>query len=345
LIFTNFRDSKITTVSDNPDKMKQVSFFILTLFFTLKLFAQTQSVDPAITESPILLKTLSGALSGTLSMPKNVSGKIPVVLIIPGTGPVDRNGNSTKLGLATDDYKLLATALGKNNIAALRYDKRMVGESTGTTKEADLHFDDYSDDAIGLISLLKSDQRFSKVIVLGHSEGSLVGMLATSASDEGSVNGFISVEGAGEPAEKLLTEQMKSKPSYIADGFKTILDSLRKGKTTTNVDPSLYFIARPSIQLYLMTWCRFDPQREIKKVKVPILIIHGSTDLDVNVSNGEKLKKAKSSATLDIITGMNHIMKDAPADKEKNMATYNQPDLPLKPELVTSVVDFIHGLK
>jgi pimeloyl-ACP methyl ester carboxylesterase len=305
---------------------------------------QSGIVDPSITESPVLLKTLGGAMSGTLAMPTNAKGKIPVVLIIAGSGPVDRDGNSAKLNLATNDYKLIAESLGKNGIASLRYDKRLVGESIGTTKEDELHFDDYTDDALGFVNLLKADERFSKVIVLGHSEGSLVGILAAIAS-EGSVNALISVEGAGESADKVLTEQMKSQPEYIADGFKTILDSLRKAKFTKKVDPALYFVARPSIQMFLLTWCRFDPAREIKKLKIPTLIIQGTTDLQVNVSNAEKLKKGKSNSTVAIIEGMNHVLKEAPADRQQNLATYTKPDLPLKPEFVTSVVDFIKGLK
>jgi len=301
-------------------------------------------IDPSLTESPVLLKTLSGTISGTLTMPKNAAGKIPVVLIIAGSGPVDRNGNSPKLGLATNDYLLMAEALGKNGIASLRYDKRMIGESVGTVKEENLKFDDYVDDAIGLINLLKEGDRFSKIIVLGHSEGSLVGILASNAS-ETNVNGFISVAGAGRPADELLTEQMKAQPQYLADAFKNIMDSLRRGRVQKKVDPSLYFIIRPSIQGYLMSWCRFDPQREIKKLKIPVLIIQGTTDLQVTVADADKLKKGKSSANEIIIHGMNHVLKDAPPERDKNMATYNQPDLPLNSELVTGVIDFIHGLK
>ncbi|HTH83465.1 MAG TPA: alpha/beta hydrolase [Mucilaginibacter sp.] len=299
-------------------------------------------MDPSLTESPVLLKTLAGTISGTLTVPNNASGKIPVVLIIAGSGPVDRNGNSAKLGLQTNDYLLMAEALGKNGIASLRYDKRMVGESTTIGKEDNLRFDDYVDDAIGLINLLKEDKRFSKIIVMGHSEGSLIGILATNAS-EGNVNAFISLEGAGRPAEDVLKEQMKSQPEYLANGFQTILDSLRRGKLQKNVDPALYFIARPSIQMYLMSWCRFDPQKEIKQLKIPVLIVQGTSDLQVKMIDADKLKKGKSSATLTVIHGMNHVLKDAPDDKDKNLATYNQPNLPLKPELVTAVIDFIKG--
>jgi pimeloyl-ACP methyl ester carboxylesterase len=235
----------------------------------------------------------------------------------------------------------LAYALGKAGIASLRYDKRMIGQSVTINKENQLRFEDYVDDAVSLIGMLSDDERFSKIIIAGHSEGSLVGMLA--CADE-PVKGYISLSGAGQPAEKILTEQMKSQPQYIADGFKAILDSLRKGKITDNVDPALYAIARPSIQPYIMSWCRYDPQREIKKLKMPVLIIQGTTDLQVSVDNAYKLKDAKSNAKLIIIRGMNHILKDAPPDKEQNLATYKNPDLPLDTTMVTAVIDFIKGL-
>jgi len=304
--------------------------------------ASAAIADPAIAESPILLKTLTGTISGTVAVPTNVQGKMPVVLIIAGSGATDRNGNNPQANLNTNTYKQIAESLAKNGIASLRYDKRLVGQSMGNQKEESLRFDDYTDDAIGFINLLKADNRFSKVIVLGHSEGSLVGILA-SGSSEGNVNGFISVAGAGDPAEKILKEQMKSQPSYMADALNKMMDSLRMGKLQKKVDPVLYSIARPSIQMFLMSWCRFDPAREIKKLKIPILIVQGTTDLQINVSNAEKLKKG--NATVAIIPGMNHILKEAPEDRQQNLATYSKPDLPLKPEFVTSVVGFIKGLK
>jgi pimeloyl-ACP methyl ester carboxylesterase len=297
--------------------------------------------DPALTETPISLKVFTGNISGTLTMPKNASGKIPVVLIIAGSGPTDRDGNSV-LGVSGYTYKLMANALGKNGIASLRYDKRGVGKSITSTKEKDMRFEDYADDAIALVGMLHNDERFSKVIVMGHSEGSLVGMLA---SDDQPVNGYISLAGAGDRIDKIMIEQMKSKPDFLQDAFKIIVDSLRKGKFTDRVDPSLYSLIRPSAQPYILSWMMHDPIREIKKLKIPILIVQGTTDIQVSVSDAEKLKKAKSDATLLIIPGMNHVLKEAPADREKNAETYKDPNLPLKPELVTGVVGFINKLK
>ena len=164
--------------------------------------ASAQAPDPTITESPVLVKTLSGSVSGTLTMPANASGKIPVVLIVAGSGPTDRNGNNPKLGIFANEYKMLAAALGKNGIASVRYDKRMVGESVTAIKESQLHFEDYIDDAVVLTNYLNDDPRFSKIVILGHGEGSLVGIIAMRDQP---VKAFISVSGAGESGDKIMT--------------------------------------------------------------------------------------------------------------------------------------------
>ena len=219
----------------------------------------------------------------------------------------------------------------------------MVGESVSSTKQSQLRLDDYSDDAISVLQQLHDDPRFSDIILLGHGQGALVCMIALFDQP---VNAYISIDGASEQADKVLTDMMvKTKPQYQADEFKAILDSLRKGKNTDKVDPSLYWIAGPDKQAFLMSWCRVVPLRGMKKVKIPTLIIQGTTDLDVAVSNGEKLKKAKPDAELLVIKGMNHVLKDAPADEDKNLDTYSKPDLPLSPQLVPGIVAFIQKLK
>ncbi len=303
---------------------------------------QQSQIDPDLVESPISVKTLSGNIAGSLVMPKTVTGKIPLVLIIGDGGLTDRDGNNAKTGLKCNSYKLLAYELGKKGIATIRYDKRSVGESLSSTKESLLRIDDYGDDAVSVMNTLTDDQRFSKIVFLGHGEGLLVGMIA---SYEQPINGFISVEGPGESADKILMDQMKVKPKFIADEFKTILDSLKKGKTTDNVDPALYYIARPSYQHFLMSWCRLSPTRGIKAIKKPVLIIQGTTDLQISTENGQKLKKARSEAVYLEIKGMNHILKEAPADEDQNMDTFTKPDLPIKPELVAGIVEFVNKLK
>jgi pimeloyl-ACP methyl ester carboxylesterase len=271
-------------------------------------------------------------------MPKNVSGKVPVVIIVADSGPTDRNGNNEQTGLNGNMYKLLAEGFAKNGIASVRYDKRMVGESKTANKLEDLRFDDYVDDAVGLIGMLNDDQRFSKVIILGHGEGALAAMLA--ARDQ-PVKDIISVNATSEQGDKLMTDIFKSRPQYQQDEFKTWLDSLKKGKTFDNIDLAMYPLVSTAKQKYLMSYFKYPPLRVIKVMKAPMLIIQGTTDVQVSVADAEKLKKAKSDATLITIKGMSHIMKEGPADKDENMATYTNPTLPLKAELVPDIVDFI----
>ncbi len=299
------------------------------------------AADPTVAESPYSVKNLMATINGTLAMPREVSGKIPVVLIIAGSGPTDRNGNNP-LNVNANTYQMLASALAKNGIASVRYDKRNIGASPSPAVEKTLRFDNYVDDAVSLVNQLHDDPRFSKVIIFGHSEGSLIGMLA--ANDE-PANGFISAAGAGVMADKVVTEQLKTQPDWIQKSFKTVLDTMKKGKTYENVDPTLYSIIRPSVQPYLMSWFRYDPAREIKKLKIPVLILQGTNDLQISTDNADKLKKGKSDAQLVIITGMNHILKQAPLTREGNLATYMDPNLPLDPTLTTSVINFVRKVK
>ena len=151
--------------------MKKVALIIIVLFYAVKLIAQTEAgiaIDPSLSESPVTVKTLAGSISGSLVIPKNVSGKIPIVLIVADAGFTDRDGNNPKAGITGNTYKLLANDLGIKGIATLRYDKRMVGESVSSTKESQLRMDDYSDDAVSLINMLNDDPRFSKIVLFGH---------------------------------------------------------------------------------------------------------------------------------------------------------------------------------
>jgi uncharacterized protein len=322
--------------------MKKVIFLVLASVVCIKAIAQNVTLDPSLTESPITAKTLSSTISGSLVMPRDVKDKVPVILIIGDSGPTDRDGNNAKLGISGNTYKLMAYELGKKGIATVRYDKRFVGATTTTIKESQLHIEDYSDDAVSLLNLLNADQRFSKIILFGHGEGVLVSLIA---GYEQSEKAYIMAEGYADKGEKVLADIMKAKPKFLADEFKAIMDSLKKGKTTDNVDPSLYYIARPSVQPFIMSWCRYDPIRGFKAIKMPVLVIQGTTDMTVPVSNGERFKKAKSDAFYLQIKDMNHILKEAPADTDKNMDTYDKANLPIKPELINGIAEFVNKQK
>jgi len=283
--------------------------------------------------SELALVTSSGTLHGTLTMPQT-DKKVPVVLLIAGSGPTDRDGNNS-LGVKTDAYKLLADSLAKAGIACVRYDKRGVGESADALKSESLvTFDTIVSDACAFIDKLAADERFSSVVVAGHSEGSLVGMLAAGRMK---VQKYISIAGAGFAAEDvLLTQINEQRPAEAADA-QLLMDSLKAGYDVKNVPAALSDLLKP----YMRAWLKYDPAVEIKKLKMPVLIVQGMTDLQVSAANARVLHKALPSAKLVLIENMNHVLKDAPADKGQNLATYYNAALPIKKELVESIISFI----
>ncbi len=293
---------------------------------------KTNSVD-----SDIILETSTGILYGTLEVPGS-EPPYPVVLIIAGSGPTDRDGNNPRM--QNNSLKMIATELLKNGIASLRYDKRGIGKSNRAgLKESDLRFENYVDDAKDWINFLKQDSRFGHVIVLGHSEGSLIGMIA---SQQKNVAKFISIAGSGRSADKIIREQLISQPPVVFEQASPILDKLVRGEVVEDVPEMLSSLFRPSVQPYMISWFKYDPQIEIAKLGKPVLIIQGMTDIQVSVEEASRLANANQKAEKQIIKGMNHIMKEAELDRQKNIQTYNQPELPLKTELIKIIVDFIN---
>jgi hypothetical protein len=313
---------------------KSIAISLLSLCSSLAVIAAPPA-DTTYAESAIVLHTATGDIYGTLTLPAT-SGKTPVALLIAGSGPTDRNGNNPMM--KNESLRLLAYGLAKNKIASLRFDKRAVGESKGAAKsETDLRFEDYINDAKGWIELLKKDNRFSKVAVVGHSEGSLIGMIAAA----GLADGYVSIAGAGKSADKILKEQLANQPQMVKDSSFPIIDSLVMGKTVQQVNPTLFALFRPSVQPYMISWFRYDPQVEIKKLTIPILVIQGTNDIQVSVEDAKLLAKANDHARLVLIQNMNHIFKMVEGDKKANFATYSDPSLPISEELVSSITDFI----
>tara|TARA_Y100001968_G_scaffold99414_1_gene89433 strand:+ start:1486 stop:2406 length:921 start_codon:yes stop_codon:yes gene_type:complete len=304
--------------------MKQLALSFFLFFTACLIYAQ---------EEVITLETSSGHLQGTLLLPE--SKKPPVVLIIAGSGPTDRNGNSPSL--KPNYLKMLAEGLHKNNIASLRFDKRGVAESSSAFR-SELQFEDYINDVEQWISFLKNDSRFSSVIILGHSEGSLIGMIA---AQKGMVEKYISMAGPGVTMQATLRRQLAEQPPYILSMSLPIIEELEKGKTVDSVPPLINALFRPSIQPYLISCFKYDPAIEITKVKCPILIIQGTTDIQIPVNEAEILTAANSNSQLVVIEGMNHILKEAPTNRLLNLQTYGNPKLQLKEGLIDSIVSFV----
>lgn len=306
------------------------------VFLASAALAQQQPAPPAITAVP----TADNALHSSLLLPKETGKAVPVVLMLSGSGPTDRNGNSPMLPGKNDSMLMLAEGLAENGIASLRYDKRGVGESAkAMVAEADLRFETYVDDAVAWCEQLRKDKRFSVVLIAGHSEGSLIGMLAAKRCDAG---GFVSIAGAGRAAADILRTQLAGKlPPELATQSDEILKNLEAGKTTENPPVELAALYRTSVQPYLISWFRYDPAKSIAALTVPVLIVQGTTDLQVSVDDAKRLAAASPKAKLLLVEGMNHVLKEVPPDREKQMASYSDPTLRLAPEFLAGVVDFV----
>lgn len=306
---------------------------------TAMTLAQAGSPTPAPREVPMNLHTPTGVIEGTLMLPDTGTAPFSVALIIAGSGPTDRNGNST-VGLRTDAYRELATGLAERGIATLRYDKRGIGASHAAgQREVDLRFENYVDDAVRWVDTLRADPRFRTVTVIGHSEGSLIGMLA---APKAKADGFVSLEGAGFPAADILRTQLKGKlPPKLTAESDRILAGLEKGETTDSVPASLLTLYRPSVQPYLISWFRYDPAKEIAKLRMPVLIVQGTHDVQVSVDDAHRLAGADPHATFLLVDGMTHVLKDAPAGLAAQKAAYTDPSLPLDAKLVPAIASFI----
>jgi len=309
------------------------------LLLSLSLF--TGLVQAAVLQRPVSLDTGHGELYGSLLLPKSEQ-PVPVVLIISGSGPTDRDGNNPDGG-RNDSLKRLAWVLAKHNIASVRYDKRGVAASLAATPdERNLTLDAYVADAVAWGQKLKADPRLGQLIVLGHSEGALIATLAAPQLDAA---GVISISGTARPVDQILRQQLSYRlPPALMLRSNEVLDSLKAGKVDPDVPPALQVIFRPSVQPYLITLFREDPAAAFARLKMPALIIQGSNDIQVSVDDAKVLKAAKPDAQLALIEGMNHVMRIVPNDLKRQLASYKDPQLPLAAELGSAIIGFIDGL-
>jgi uncharacterized protein len=307
---------------------------------TLRRTADSSATETVRLGTDAQVDTSKGILYGSLLVPDKPAGKT-VVLIIAGSGPTDRDGNSTLLPGPGNPLRMLAQALAQNGIASLRFDKRGVGQSIlAMSAEADLRFDDYIADVLSWLSWLQQDKRFNRIGVVGHSEGSLIGMIAAA---RGHADFYVSLAGTGRSIDQVLLEQLAPQSKKLHNTAKEYFAKLKMGRTIADVppDPGIQSLFRPSIQPYFISWLKYDPALEIKKLNVPVLIVQGTTDLQVSLTDAKLLQQAKPDARSAIIKGMNHVLKLAPTAPAENVRTYSDPSVPLAPELITALADFI----
>ncbi len=304
--------------------------------------------NTGLTTIPVYMGVKAGTLAGTILLPEG-KGPFPVVLIIAGSGPTDRDGNSGVLGGSNNSLKMLAEGLAKRGIASLRYDKRGVGASKdAVVAESDLKFDDFIDDAVEWVKLLRDDDQFSTVTIVGHSEGSLIGMVA---AERAKADAFVSLAGSGRSMSDVLREQLQaqSMPNELRQTAFSILGSLDSGKKVNVVPAELMSLFRPSVQPFWISMLKYDPAREVVKFRGPVLVAQGTTDIQLTVGDAERLAAAVDSSggkeKLLIVNGMNHVLKSVPTvDRAVQIRSYTDPNLPVAGELLDGVAGFVEGV-
>ncbi|WP_158090257.1 alpha/beta hydrolase [Kiloniella majae] len=273
-----------------------------------------------------------------------------IVLIIPGSGPTDRNGNNP-LGVSAGTYKLLAEDLAKKGISSLRIDKRgLYGSSSATENPNNVTVNDYVEDIIDWISLIKEKLGCKNIWLLGHSEGGLIALKSTLISPTCS-SGLILVATSGVSFGQLLRKQINqnlSNTTVMNDAF-VIIDQLENGQHVemSLYDTSLQQLFAPVVQDYLIDLMSHEPVELISEINIPTLILQGDQDIQVSVENANKLKKAQPRSKLVILNGVNHILKQPKVQKDKaltiseNLASYRDPKLELAPKITKEICQFI----
>jgi hypothetical protein len=279
--------------------------------------------------------SISPYVDGTILVPEGVVNPV-IAIIIGGSGPTDRNGNQQMVN--NNSLKFLAQGLSERGIATFRYDKRILKQMKDRTlNEESISFDDFIEDAVAIVAYFKRANAFSKIYVIGHSQGSLVGMLAAKTG----ADGFISIAGAGQEIDDVIVDQLEKQAPGLRDNARQAFDDMRANGIALNYSPGLSSIFRKQIQPFMLTWMRHDPKLEIAKLDIPVLIVNGEKDLQVQVSEAEKLKAAKPDSEYLIIPQMNHILKKIEGDDIDNSKSYNEPNRPVMPELIDAIGAFI----
>jgi pimeloyl-ACP methyl ester carboxylesterase len=323
-----------------------VSYFIMTLAIHAPLEDQHEvGPMPRMLGEFVELKTESGTLYGIIDLP-STPGPWPIVLIHPGSGPTDRDGNSrfsaTQV-VKNDSLKMLGRALAGRGIAALRIDKRGIAESAkAMAKAEDLRVETYGDDAAAWIAQLRKDRRFTKVGIIGHSEGSLIALLA---SKKEKVDALVSLCGLARPIQDVLRAQLKPElPKDLYEAADKIMIELAAGREVPEKDiPSkILVLFHPKLQPYLISEFKQDPAAIAAKLDVPMLVISGTTDVQVTLEDGKRLAGAKPGIEHRVIENMNHVLKQIQSAKlADQLSSYTDPTIPMHPKVVDEIAVFL----
>jgi len=302
------------------------------------------TVPPAtVVETSHTFRSGPVSLEGTLARPRS-GGRIPIAVIVAGSGPTDRNGNAAA-GIRPNTYAQLAWRLAERGVASLRYDKRVLPTARGPVDVATLAFDDFAGDLAAAVRSVGSDARFAQVVVAGHSEG---GALAIRAVTNGlELSGIALVATAGRPLGPILREQLaRQVDAATLARFDTAMALYLAGENPGDVPAALMPLFLPVNRRYTQTVAQFDPVAELRATALPLLILQGAADLQVTVADAEALHRARPDARLVVLPETNHVLKGvADTTLMGQLSTYQNPTIPIVGSVVDELVSWIGSLR
>lgn len=300
------------------------------------LHAEAPAGEPIEAPGPL------APLKGTL-LRASEGGEGPVALIIPGSGPTDRDGNNP-LGVTAASYRLLAEALLERGIATVRIDKRGMFASAGAVADANaVTIPDYVADTAAWVAVTRRATGARCVWLIGHSEGGLVALAA--AQELPDLCGVVLLAAPGRPLGDVIKSQLRANPAnfVIVPAADAALDKLAAGERVdaATLPAPLQGLFAPPLQGFLISLFSYDPAALAATTKLPLLIVQGGRDIQVPVADAERMAAANPAAKLVVLPEVNHVLKDVAEGTPANLAAYRDPALPLGKGVAETIADFI----
>lgn len=299
------------------------------IYLALYIFGITMSFGQ-ITSEEVLIQNDSIQLPGTLTFSAE---KTPLIIWVHGSGNVDRNGNQGAV-VKANYIKQFRDEINKNNIAFYSFDKRTSNPKNAKYLKG-IVFEDFISDVNKVIVHFKTDERFSEIILVGHSQGSLIAMLASK-----NVTKYVSLAGPSISIDKTIVNQISNQNEALGKTAKDHFKELKETGGIKNVNPFLISVFAKQNLAFMNSWLQYNPTEEIKKLTLPVLIINGTKDLQVKVKDANALHSAKSTSELVLIENMNHVLKNIEVD-EDNLKSYYSAEYPIAKELIKTIVRFV----
>ena len=275
-------------------------------------------------------------VEGSLVTPySDVDKEVPLVIFIMDAGAINRDGNDRMS--KNNTFKQLSTVLAKQGVASYRYDKRLFKMDGLGIQENQISFDHFIEDAVSIINYFRKNGNYTKIFVLGHGQGSLVGMIAA----KNNVDGFISIAGNGQPIDQVIVEQIAKQAPGLDKSASVAFEQLKNAGRASGYDPALESIFRYNLQPFMKSWLQYDPAKEISELDIPILILQGDKDIQVELSQAEKLKESAPQSEYVLVNNMNHILKEIKGGRLENHKSYNESWREIMPEVIESITKFV----